>query len=186
MIFSFIMSISIASILVSDRTEGTYRRIKSARVTSFQYVLSIAALGGILMLFMAGPTIAIYALSGSDPGVPLFATIGILAAFAAFVVAFGLLVGVLMPAFGGIVALITAVGAVAPMLGGAWFPIETAPAAFQAAGKVTPHYWVFEAVRAWQAGEGNVYAPILIILLAAVLLFVLAGIRFTSNKGLAR
>ena len=184
MMFSFIMSISLASILFSDRTEGTYRRIKAGRVTSFQYVTAVAAIGAVLMFLIDGPSLAMYALSGNDPGVPMLATAGLLAAFSLFVIAFGMFIGVVMPGFGGIIAVIVAAGSIMPMLGGAWFPLDMAPELFKTLGKITPQYWVFEAVGYWQAGEGGAAGPLLIILLIAALFFVLAGIRFTSNKGL--
>ena len=186
MMFSFIMSISIATMLFSDRTEGTYRRIKAGRVTSFEYVSSVAAIGALLMLLIGAPSIAIYALSGSDPGVPITATIGLCVAFSLFVIAFGLLIGLVMPGHGGIVALIVAVTTISSMLGGAWFPIDMAPKFFQAMGHFTPQFWFFEAVSAWQTGSGSPAGPTLIILLAAALCFVLAGVQFTSNKSLAR
>ncbi|MCL1895953.1 MAG: ABC transporter permease [Clostridiales bacterium] len=185
MLFSFIMSISLASMLYSDRSEGTYRRIKAGRVTSFQYISSVAVIGAVLMFLIDGPSFAVYALSGNDPGVPALATAGLLAAFSLFVIAFGMFIGVVMPGFEGIIAVIVAAGSIMPMLGGAWFPLDMAPELFKTLGKATPQYWVFEAVEYWQTGEGNAVGPLIIIVLMAALFFVLAGIRFTSNKGLS-
>ena len=184
MILGFILTISIASMLFTDRTEGTYRRIKAGRVTSVQYVSSIAAIGVLLMVLLGGPSLVLYSLSGADPGVPIAATAGILGAFSLFTIAFGVFVGVVMPSFGGILALVIAAGTIMSMLGGAWFPIEMAPAFMQTLVKGVPHYWVFEAVGAWQTGEGSPAGPLAIVLLMAALFFILAGIRFTGNKGL--
>ena len=184
--FSFIMSISIASMLFTDRMEGTYRRIKAGRVTSFEYVSSVAAIGAIVMLLIGGPAVALYALSGSDPGVPLLATIGALAALSLFVIAFGLLIGLVMPSNNGIIAIIVAVTTITSFLSGAWFPIDFAPKFFQTLGHFTPQYWFFDAIDAWQTGAGSPTGPILIVLLAAALCFILAGVQFTSNKTLAR
>ena len=186
MMFSFIMSICISTMLFADRMEGTYRRIRAGRVTAFEYTMSIAMIGLVLMLLINGPSLALYALSGSDPGVPMLATAGLLAAFSLFVIAFGLLIGLVMPSHGGIVAVIIAVTTITSMLGGAWFPIDLAPQFFQTVGHVTPQYWFFEAVSSWQTGAGSPVGPTLIILLAAALCFVLAGVRFTGNKGLGR
>ena len=186
MMFSFIMSISIATMLFSDRMAGTYRRIKAGRVTSFEYVLSVAVIGAFMMLLINGPSLVIYALSGSDPGVPYAATAGLIAVFSIFVVAFGLLIGLVMPSNGSIIAVMIAVTTISSMLGGAWFPVDLAPRAFQVLGYVTPQHWFFEAVNAWQTGAGNPAGPTLIIVLAAALCFVLAGIQFTVNKSLSR
>ena len=184
--FSFLMSISIATMLFTDRMEGTYRRIKAGRVTSFEYVSSVAAIGALTMLLIGGPAVVLYALSGSDPGVPLPAAVGSLVALSLFVIAFGLLVGLVMPSHGGLVALIVAVTTITSFVSGAWFPIDFAPKLFQTLGHFTPQYWFFEAIKAWQTGAGSPVGPTLIVLLAAALCFILSGVQFTSNKSLAR
>ncbi|MDR3364873.1 MAG: ABC transporter permease [Clostridiales Family XIII bacterium] len=186
MMFSFIMSICIATMLFTDRMEGTYRRIKAGRVSSFEYVASVCAIGIVLMFLIDGPSLILYALSGADPGVPFGATAGLLFAFSLFVIAFGILVGISVSGSGGIIAVITAVTTISSMLGGAWFPLDRVPQAFRTLGYVTPQHWFYEAVSAWQTGVGSTSNPAFIILLAAALCFILAGARFTSNKGLAR
>lgn len=186
MMIGFIMTISIALMLFTDRMEGTYRRIKAGRVTSFQYVSSIAAIGVLLMLLLGVPSLILYSLSGADPGVPTAATAGVLGAFSLFAIAFGVFVGVMMPSFGSILAVTVAAGTIMPMLGGAWFPIDLAPEFMRTLGRGMPHYWVFEAVGSWQTGEGSPAGPMLIVLLTAALFFILAGVRFTGSKGLAR
>jgi ABC-2 type transport system permease protein len=186
MMFSFIMSISIANILFSDRTAGTYRRIKAGRVTSFEYVMSVTAIGALMMLLINGPPLLIYALYGGDPGIPIGATASLVGIYSLFVIAFGLLIGLVMPSNGGIIAVIVGVTTITSMVGGAFFPIDMAPKFFQSLGHITPQYWFFEAVNSWQTGDGNPLGSTLIILLAAVLFFVLAGIQFTTNKSLSR
>ena len=184
--FSFLMSISIATMLFTDRMEGTYRRIKAGRVTSFEYVSSVAAIGALMMLLIGAPAVAMYALSGSDPGMPVPAIIGALAALSMFVISFGLLIGLIMPSHGGIIAVIVAVTTITSFLSGAWFPINMAPDFFRMLGKITPQYWFFEAIGAWQTGSASPAGPILIVLLVAILCFVFAGVQFTSNRSLAR
>ena len=186
MMFSFIMSISIANILFSDRMAGTYRRIKAGRVTSFEYVASVTAIGAFMMLLINGPPLVIFALYGGDAGVPIIATAGLVAVYSLFIISFGLLIGLVMPTNGGIIAVIVGVTTITSMLGGAFFPIEMAPRFFRVLANITPQYWFFEAVGAWQTGAGSAAGPTLIILLAAALLFVLAGIQFTTNKSLSR
>ena len=186
LMLGFYMSISIAGLLFTDRTNGTYRRIKAGSVTSFQYVSSVAAIGVILMLLINGPSLGLYAVAGGDPGVPFAATAGLMAAYSLFVIAFGIFVGLVMPSFSGIIALTVAVATITSMLGGAFFPVEMAPAAFHAMGHIAPQFWFFEAVNAIQTGVGNPLGPALIILLMAVLFFVLSGIYFAGNRGMLR
>ena len=197
LMFSFIMSISIATLLHSDRMAGTYRRIKAGRVTSFEYVASVTGIGAFMMLLINGPPLVIYALLGGDAGVSIGATAGLVAIYSLFVIAFGLFIGLVMPTNGGIIAVIIGVTTITSMLGGAWFPIDMAPRFFQVLSRITPQYWFFEAVGAWQTGAGgqagyaggqagSATGPLLIILLAASLFFVLAGVQFTTNKSLSR
>jgi len=186
LMLSFYMTICISSLLYSDRTQGTYRRIKTGCVTSVQYISSIAAIGIMLMLLINGPSLVLYGISGGDAGVPMAATVGLLAAYSLFVIAFGMFAGLVMPGFSGIIALVIATVTITSMLGGAFFPIDMAPAAFRAASHITPQFWVFEAVGAIQSGEGNPLGAALIILLMAALLFVLSGIHFASNRGMLR
>jgi ABC-2 type transport system permease protein len=186
MMFSFYMAISISSMLFADRTRGTYRRIKASRVKSPQYVAAVAVIGFVLMVLVNGPSLVLYGLSDSDPGVPIAATALLFAVYSLFVVAFGMFAGLVMPGFGGIIAMNVGVVTITSMLGGAFFPIETAPAAFQALGHIAPQYWLFEAVKAFQTGEGNPVGAALVVLLMAVLFFVFSGIHFASNRGMLR
>jgi len=186
MMLGFYMSISIAGLLFADRTKGTYRRIKTGRVTSPQYVSSVAAIGLMLMLLISGPSLALYAALGGNPGVPLAATVGLMAAYSLFVVAFGIFVGLIMPGFSGIIALIVVVATITSMLGGAFFPIDMAPAAFRAMGHIAPQFWFNEAVIGIQTGAGNPIGSALVILLMAALFFVLSGIHFAGSRGMLR
>jgi ABC-2 type transport system permease protein len=186
MMLSFYMTICISTLLFSDRTQGTYRRIKTGRVTSAQYISSVAAIGIMLMAMINVPSLVLYGISGGDPGVPIAATAGLLAAYSLFVVAFGMFAGLVMPGISGIIAMVVATVTITSMLGGAFFPIEMAPAAFQTISRVTPQFWVFETVTSIQNGDGNPLGAVLVILLMAALFFVLSGIHFASNRGMLR
>jgi hypothetical protein len=72
------------------------------------------------------------------------------------------------------------------MLGGAWFPIDLAPSIFPKLSLLTPQYWTFDAISSYQEGAGSIGLSVTVILLAALLFFILAGIRFTSNRSAAR
>ena len=184
--FSFVMAISVANMVFADRRDGTYRRIKAGRVTSFEYASSISAIGLVQMLLIVGPSLALYALSGGDSGVPFAVTAGLLTLFAFFITGFGLLAGLLMPTQGGIIALIIAVTTITSMLGGAFFPVDMAPKLFKTLGQFTPQHWFFSAVENWQTGLDSPIGPTLVVLLAGALCFVLAGVVFAGNRNMAR
>jgi ABC-2 type transport system permease protein len=183
MMFSFILSISIAQMLHTDRLDGTFRRVRASNVTSVEYVASIAAIGFIISLLIEGPALLVWHASGSYSGVPFGVTALMLFAFAVLVNAFGIFVGIVMPSFSGIVAAVVAVGTITSMLGGAWFPVELAPPLFKTLAKFTPQHWFYEAVYSYEDGAGAFGIPLAILLLASLLMLILAGLRFASNKG---
>jgi ABC-2 type transport system permease protein len=186
MMFCFMMSISISQMLYEDRVSGTYRRIKASKVTSIQYVAAVAAIGFVIALLIEGPTLLLYALSGSYSGVPVGITILMLFVFTVFVIALGIFLGISASGTNGIISILIAVATITSMLGGAWFPIELAPSVFPILSLFTPQYWTFDAISSYQEGAGSIGLPITVVLLASLLLFILAGIRFTSNRSAAR
>jgi len=186
MMFCFMMSISVSQMLYEDRANGTYRRIKAGKVTSIQYVSAVAAIGFVIALLIEGPTLLLYSLSGSYSGVPIGITILMLFVFTVFVVALGTFLGIIANSTNGIVAVLIAVATITSMLGGAWFPIDLAPSIFPKLSLLTPQYWTFDAISSYQEGAGSIGLSVTVILLAALLFFILAGIRFTSNRSAAR
>jgi ABC-2 type transport system permease protein len=185
MMFCFMMSIGVSSMLHEDRAAGTYRRIKAGKVNSVQYVASVAAVGFVLALLIEAPSLALYTLSNSDSGVPVGITALMLFAFTLFVIAFGMFVGIAASGMNGIVSVIIAVSCITSMLSGAWFPIALAPQPFQTLSYAAPQRWVFEVIASYQNGAGSVGLPLVIVLLASLLFFMLAGIKFASNRSTA-
>jgi ABC-2 type transport system permease protein len=186
MMFTFMMSMGLSSMLFEDRVAGTYRRIRASRTTSVQYVAAVAAIGFVISLTIEGPSLLLYSLSGAEPGVPMGITVLLLFVFSVFVIALGLFTGIIVTSMNAIVGVTIAVANITSMCGGAWFPVENAPKVFQYIGLFTPQHWIYEVVRSYQEGSGgNIVLPIAIVLLAAMLFFVLAGVRFASNRNVA-
>jgi ABC-2 type transport system permease protein len=186
MMFSFMMSIIISQMLHTDKLDGTFRRIKASSTTSVEYIASIAAIGFVISLIIEGPALLIWNLTGSYSAVPPGITFLMLFAFATLVNAIGIFVGIVMPSFSGIIAVVIAASTITSMFGGAWFPMELAPPMFKALSKFTPQYWMYEIVDHYESGAGTVGVPMAIILLAALLFLILSGIFFSGNKGKAR
>jgi ABC-2 type transport system permease protein len=184
--FSFMLMISLSAMLISDRKNGTFRRIKAANVSSLSYTgayVLVGLLGAMLMLVVP---LAACRIAGIYTGVPFGAMVLILFCYAVFVVAFGLLIGIITPSINGALTIIIAVCTITSMLGGAWFPIETAPKVLQMLGRFTPQYWVLQTLQDYQGSGGSLLAPVSILLLASVLCFILSGVRFASARAGAR
>ncbi|MDR2487024.1 MAG: ABC transporter permease [Clostridiales Family XIII bacterium] len=182
--FSFIMAIGISTMLLEDRLGGTYRRVRAGRVRAPGYVLSIAAIGMLLSLVIFAPCLITYALSGADPGVSMPLVALLFGAYSAFVVAFGILVGVAAPSSNVVLTVLVGIPTLTSLISGTWYPIEYTPVLFQKLALATPQYWMFQALRPGLEGLGSFAAPLAVILLEAALCFILAGIRFTSNRRL--
>jgi ABC-2 type transport system permease protein len=186
MMFSFMMSIVISQMLHTDRLDGTFRRIKASSATSLEYIASVAGIGFVISLIIEGPALLIWNLTGTYSAVPPGMTFLMLFAFATLVNAIGIFVGIAMPSFSGIIAVVIAVSTITSMFGGAWFPMDMAPPMFRAISKFTPQYWMYEIVGYYEDGAGSVGVPLAIILLAALLFLILSGILFAGNKSDAR
>jgi ABC-2 type transport system permease protein len=183
MMFCFMMSITVSQMLHQDRLDGTFRRIRATSATSVEYVTSVALIGFIIALVIEGPAMLIWNLAGAYTGVPVGVTVLMLLIFTLLVTAIGIFVGISMPSFNGLIAVVTALATITSMLGGAWFPIEMAPPLFQTLTKFTPQYWFYEGIYSYENGSGALGLPLAILLLASLLFLILAGIRFASNRG---
>jgi ABC-2 type transport system permease protein len=180
--FAFIVAISFVMMLFNDRRNGTYRRIKSGSVTSLEYAASYVAVGMVQVLVLASLPLAFCEIKNIYTGVPFGVTLLLVVIFSAFVVSFGLLIGILLSSDGAVYAVIVGFSVITSMLGGAWFPLEYSPSAIQMVGKLTPQYWIFDTIISCQNGGSVPIISLLIVVLAALLLFVLAAVRFASNK----
>jgi ABC-2 type transport system permease protein len=180
---SFVLSVGFAQLLFSDRTAGTYQRIKGGQITSLQYTAAMTAVGMATVLLVSVVPFAWFALKGYHTGVPIAVVILMSVLFSFFVVSLSLLLGISMPSFNGITTVLVGTATITSMLGGAFFPIETAPEAMRHIAQVTPQYWFYEVVSSYQDGAGRFGISAAIIGLLALLLFILAGVRFASNEG---
>ncbi|MDR1797340.1 MAG: ABC transporter permease [Clostridiales Family XIII bacterium] len=182
----FLIAVLGASMLLADRRDGTYRRLKAGRVTSLEYTAAYCVLFLVFALAMAVVPAVLCVVSGVQTGVPFSVTLFLTVCFSVFIVGLGLLVGVASPTLNGVIGVLVPAATITSMLGGGWFPLDTVPAVFKSIARFMPQYWVNEAVASYQAGDGHLGATAAVLLLAALLLFVLAGIRFASNRTEAR
>jgi ABC-2 type transport system permease protein len=186
MMFSFMMSIIISQMLHTDRLDGTFRRIRASSATPTEYVVALAGIGFVISLLIEAPALLIWNLIGSYSVVPTPVTVLMLFAFATLVNSFAIFIGIAMPSFNGIIAVTVSAATITSLLGGAWFPLELAPPLFKTLSRITPQHWMYEIVRSFEDGSGQIGIPIAILLLAALLFLILSGILFSGNKAGAR
>ena len=184
-IISFLLAIGLCNMLYNDRKGGTFTRIRASSVSATAYTTAMACVGAVIsLLVIALPLILMY-VSDLNTGMPVGITVLITFVYSLFVIAFGLFAGLCMPSLDSIVALIVIVATITSMMGGAFFPIETAPELFRNFAIITPQYWFSDIVSSYHAGSGHWVPNVVAILLMAAIFFILSGVRFVM-KGTAK
>jgi ABC-type multidrug transport system permease subunit len=68
------------------------------------------------------------------------------------------------------------------MLGGTWWPITFVPELLQNIGHMTPQFWFMDAVNGFVGrSQGDWQLSALILALFAVLMFLLAAVRYATR-----
>jgi ABC-2 type transport system permease protein len=182
MMFVFLIALGLSSVLLFDRVNGTYRRIKSANATSVEYTVAMSLVGMAMALLPVALPVIYLAVAGIYTETPFIVLVIMLLIFSIFVVGFGMLIGLAMPSFNSMLFCLITTGTVMSMLGGAFFPLEYAPEIFQKIAMITPQYWFFDAVHSYKDGSGSWILQFGIIALMALLCFMLTAVRFASSR----
>lgn len=170
------------TMLVIERKQGLLRRLASTPISRAEVVSG--KLGGRLILatIQIGAALLVGTLLFKMDWGPDFAMIlVVLAAWAAFCAAAGLLLGSIASSEGQVSGLgVLAANALAA-LGGCWWPIEITPDWMQLIQKFTPTGWTMDAMHkliSFQSGAASAIPQVAILLLATVVLSAMAAKRF--------
>lgn len=180
--FVFMISAIISYSLSTDRSGGCYSRIRSSRVTVFGYTSSMWLLGISISLFMIIIPLAYMKVIGTWTGAPFPVITLMIALYTIFVVSFGLLMGMCLTGLNSVIAVIVGTATISSMLGGAYFSIDYAPPLFQKLAMITPQYWVYDALKSYQNGDGVWFLPSVILMLMSLLCLLLTGVRFAGRS----
>lgn len=184
MVFSFLLGFGVSFQIFDDRKGGVYGRVKVSSVRSIQYVLSLCLVGLLNSLLLLGIFFIYLLVTGSVIGIALFIPLLLALLFSMFVVGLSLLLALYLNSRNAIVAGIIGISTIMSLLGGAYFPINTAPEFMQKLARLTPHYWMADAIRRLQVDPtASWWLNALILALFALICFVLAGVRFVSSQG---
>jgi ABC-2 type transport system permease protein len=183
MMFAFFSAFIISNQLFDDRKMGLYNRIRATNILTVQYFTGIGLTGLVCSIIQIVPLIAFIIITNPSIGISLWQIFALSLAYIFFVIAFSIMAALYLASKNALLAVIIGVGSVTCMLGGAYFPIETAPAFMQQLSKFTPQYWFTSAVGSIQENNSSSFLlNIAVILLFAVLLFIIAGIRHVNGK----
>jgi ABC-type transport system involved in multi-copper enzyme maturation permease subunit len=170
------------TMLVIERKQGLLRRLASTPISRAEVVSG--KLGGRLILatIQIGAALLVGTFLFKMDWGPDFAMIlVVLAAWAAFCAAAGLLLGSIASSEGQVSGLgVLAANALAA-LGGCWWPIEVTPDWMQLLQQFTPTGWTMDAMHkliSFQSGAASAIPQVAILLLATVVLSAMAAKRF--------
>ncbi len=170
------------TMLVIERKQGLLRRLASAPVTRTEVVAG--KLGG--RMIVATLQVAAALLVGTflfkmDWGPDFAMILVVLAAWAAFCAAAGLLLGSIASSEGQVSGLGVLAANGLAALGGCWWPIEITPDWMQMLQKITPTGWTMDALHkliSFQSGAVSAIPQVVILLVATAALIAMASKRF--------
>jgi len=183
LIISMFLVQGIANLLLEDRRNGTYQRIRCSNALPVEYVAGVCMAGFVLALLMMVVVVGFLAIIGLGGSLPLM-EIGVLClCFLLVVIGFALVCGLALKNNTTVMTVFIASATIFSLLGGAWFPIEYAPKVMQAVAHITPQFWFMDGVYGMYHGNANAWIPSAgILLLFALLFFLIAAIRFAGNR----
>ena len=179
-----IMSFCTALVVMEDRQSGVFNRIQISPVKSAQYIIGTSLFAVFTSLIMVVVFFTFLFVNKSPIGVPISYLLIVMSLFALFMVAFALIVALFC-----INAMLTCtiiIGTIGPILGGAYFPIDSAPETLQNLSRILPHYWMMQGIKdLMEDPDADARINIIILALFALLSFLIAAVKFVQ-KGNSR
>jgi ABC-2 type transport system permease protein len=170
------------TMLVIERKQGLLRRLASTPISRAEVVAG--KLGGrlILAIIQIGAALLVGTFLFKMDWGPDFAMIlVVLAAWAAFCAAAGLLLGSIASSEGQVSGLGVLAANGLAALGGCWWPIEVTPDWMQLLSKFTPTGWTMDALHqliSFQSGAASAIPQVAMLLIAAAIMAAYAARRF--------
>jgi ABC-2 type transport system permease protein len=163
-------------IIVEDRESGVFLRIGAAPITHLRYLVESLLAYAVVLLAQNALVVGLGVVVHGKSLVAPLRLFGAYAVFSSTAIAFCLAVCELFrlreAAYGACSSLIIVIS----MLGGAYFPVQIMPASLQRVSMVTPTYWLFNALRIAEQGNGHSgFALSLGIMLLFTVAFLIAG-----------
>jgi len=170
------------TMLVIERKQGLLRRLASTPITRAEVVSG--KLGGRMVLAAIQVSAALMVgtfLFKMDWGPDFAMILVVLAAWAAFCAAAGLLLGSISSSEGQVSGLGVLTANALAALGGCWWPIEITPGWMQMIQKLTPTGWTMDAMHkliSFQSGAASVIPQLVLLVAATVVIAGFAAKRF--------
>lgn len=170
--------------ILIDRQLGTFDRMKGSSLKPLEYVVGIS-LFGVICCTAANLIFNLFAFSvgGENMPVPLGLALGINELFMIFSVGLAILFALLVNDQRALTTVGIGYATIGSMLGGAWFPIDIESGLVGGITKIFPQYWLTDLLKKYSNDpEFNIVPNILIIALAAVLVYLVSAVIFTRKN----
>jgi hypothetical protein len=181
--FFFIIGMFVAFQISDDRTTGVYRRLKASGTRAVPYVAGICLVGVVCAFAQAALFLLYLKAFGVQIGVPIGPLLTLCLLFALFTVGYALLGAMMFKTRMSIVAVVVGGGSIFSILGGAYFPLDIAPAFMQKLAHIAPPYWFTTAIGDMQAGVNDWRLSAVVLALFAGLAYIISGVKFACEKG---
>ncbi len=182
MLASLFLGFGVALAIYEDRKKGLYRRVKATNVIPGQYIAGNCLSGLVIALMMILPLIVFLMINQISLGIGVGQIFLICLLYSTFSVAFAMVAALYLQSRNAIVAALVGTSTIMNMLGGAYFPIDTAPDFLQKLARATPQFWTGEAVDTLMVDPSASWSmSAIIVALFALLCFILAGARFAEG-----
>lgn len=178
-----IMSLFTSTLVMEDRKSGVFKRMQASPVKSSQYLIGTSAFAILVSLLI----VIVFCVFLYATDYPIGKEIPYLALgmslFVVFMVGVSLIAALFTKSENAMKTLLIIVGTVGPIMGGAYFPVGSAPELLQRLSKLTPHYWLMQGIKdLLEKPDENVWMNLVILALFALLSFLIAGIKFVQKE----
>ena len=181
LMFVFAISIILAFMVSDDRVTGVFHRIQVAPVKPVQYILGTGVFGLLLCFLQVGVFTAYIYYAKINTGIPIGIIVVMLVLFSLFTVCFSIMIALSTKSKNAITAIVVGFSTIGCILGGAYFPIDLAPASLQNMARILPQYWFMDVFRKIQKDQGaNIYPNIIILSLFIILSFLIGAVLFSQ------
>jgi len=178
-----IMSFCLALVVFEDRQSGVFNRIQISPVKSAQYIIGTSIFAVFTSLIIVTVFCTFLFVNKYPIGVPIRYLLLVMSLFALIMVGLALIVALFCKSKSAIMTLIITLGVIGPILGGAYFPIDTAPETLQRLSKITPHYWMMQGIKDIMLNpDMDVSKNIIILSLFAILSFLVAAVKYVQKE----
>lgn len=176
---SFLFGLFIGLMILEDRKEGVFRRIQTAPVRPFEYILGITIYYLLMSFFSIGIFVSYLYIGKLEILVPLPIVCYLLVSMIVIVIGISMAISFVIKSRIGVVFTVYGVGCLTAVLGGAYFDVSNADKVMHKISQLTPQYWFMQTVRMMQKNPD--YQPnmeLMILGLFAIFFLLLSAALF--------